>query len=75
MFAADEVHLAPDQRMDVGVDRIGERRDEHARAVRAHLVLVDEDLRKPLVVDGPRFSSCVSICVSMNQSRLLSWPT
>ena len=52
MFGADEVRLAPDQRMDVGIDRIGERRDEHARAVGAHLVLVDPDLRIPLVVDG-----------------------
>ena len=38
--------------MDVGIERIGERRDEHARALGAHLVLVDEELRVPLVVDG-----------------------
>ena len=48
----DEVHLAPDQGMDVGVDGIGVGRREDARAGRAHLVLVQPDLREPLVVDG-----------------------
>jgi hypothetical protein len=36
----------------VGIDGIGEGRDEHARPLGAHLVLVDEDLRIPLVIDG-----------------------
>ena len=49
---ADQIGLAPDQRVHVGIDGIGERRDEHARAGGAHLVLVDEHLRVPLVVHG-----------------------
>jgi hypothetical protein len=49
---ADEIGLAPDQRMNVGIDRIGERGDEHPRSVGPHLMLVDPHLRIPLVVDG-----------------------
>ena len=40
---------AVDQRMDVRVDRIGRRHDEHARAVGAHLMLIEPDRRKPVV--------------------------
>ena len=50
----DEVHLAPDQRMDVGIDGVGVGRGEDAGAGRAHLVLVQPDLGKPLVVDRAR---------------------
>ena len=50
----DEVHVAPDEGVDVGVDRLRVGRHEDPRAGRAHLVLVEPDLREPLVVDGPR---------------------
>ncbi len=48
---ADQVDLADDERVDVRVERLGVRRDEHPGARRSHLVLVEEDLREPVVVE------------------------
>src|SRR5207249_105908 len=52
--AADQVHLAPHERVDVGVHGLRVGRHEDARAVVAHLVLVDPHLRLPFVVHRVR---------------------
>ncbi len=56
---SDGVDAAHDQRRDVRVDRVLERRHEDARGKRRLLVLVVDDLRKPDVIqlagDGLRF--------------------
>ncbi len=48
---AEQVGQAEDHGIHFEVERIGLRRDEHARARAAHLVLVEKDLREPLVVE------------------------
>ncbi len=48
---AQQVGLAEDQGVDLRRQRIGLRRHEHPRAGGAHLVLVDEDLREPAMVE------------------------
>ena len=48
--ATHQVDAANDLRIDVGVERIGKRRDEHPRRRPPSLVLVVHDLRQPLLV-------------------------
>ena len=48
---ADHLVLGPDQRIDVGVDRVLVRRHVDARPVGAHLVDVEVELGDPLPVD------------------------
>ena len=60
--------------IEVRVERIAEGRHEHALARRALLVHVPVHLRVPYAGRAARVTMRVSGCVSMNQSRLLSWP-
>ena len=43
-------HLAPHQRIAIGTDRLGVRRDVEARVAAAHLVMIDVGLRHPVAV-------------------------
>ena len=52
--AAHQVDAGGDAGMDVGVDRVGEGRQEDARPARDRLVVVVDDLRIPLVVEHLR---------------------
>ena len=52
--AAEQRRRAPDQRIVVGIDRVGVGRHEEPRAVALHLVHRQEDLRMPLRVEEPR---------------------
>ena len=47
---AEHVDLLSDERVNVGVDRIHPRRNEHPGSLRSHLVDVVDDLRMPDIV-------------------------
>ena len=50
---AEQVDLAPDQRVDVRVRRVLERRNEDAGAAAAHLMLIEVHLGQPVAVGDP----------------------
>ena len=51
--AAPPRDLAPHQRIAVGANRLGIRRDVESRVVAAHLVVIDVGLRHPLAIHQP----------------------
>ena len=68
-LGADEVDAAPDRGLDIRQRRVHEGRHEETRAVGALLVLVDVDLRQPVVVEdlghGPRFGQVEHVPVAV----------
>ena len=65
---------AVDQRVHVGIDRVGGRHGEDTRAGGALLVLVQPDGGEPFVPQTPRRPCWLSFCENRYMSRLLSWP-
>src|SRR5439155_12423847 len=55
----DEIDAGDDRGIEVRVDWILEGRDEEAHAVRAHLMHVGYDLRKPFLVQHPCDEPCL----------------
>ena len=66
---AQQVGDAENHGLDVERQRVGLRRHEHARPGRAHLVLVEKDLREPAVVedvvDDLRLHLCKHVVVAV----------
>ena len=48
--AAEPGDLAPHQRIAIGTNRLGVRRDEEARVAAAHLVMIHVGLRQPVAI-------------------------
>ena len=66
--------FAPDQRIGHGAHRLGIGRQIDARAVAAHVVVIDISFRLPFGEQDLRHVLRFHLLV-MKASRLLSWPT
>ncbi len=56
---AAKANSSPEQGLDIGNRRIHERRDKKSSAGRAHLVFIDVDLRKPVMVEDFGHGFCL----------------